>query len=239
LIDRKAPKEGPKFWAMPWTVDKEICGLAVDKKTGEIYQLDDPSDGYDVEFTVTGKGLQKKYEQVQIARKSSPLHDDDEKANEWLDYVAKNPIPECLVYFDDEYIEKQLSGGVRQDDKKGDKRGKGPDPDDEALKRKEQERPAGRPQIGRGGAKADAGKGTDTTGDELTWDEIHELDDDMIEEVVKEKELDENEFADCNNVEELQDKLAELLGVKAPKADKKADGKKLSLKERLAAMKNK
>src|SRR3990167_9112427 len=56
IIDRNAESEGPKMWAMPQTVDKEICAQAWDKETGEVYALDNPDEGYDVAFEVEGAG---------------------------------------------------------------------------------------------------------------------------------------------------------------------------------------
>lgn len=240
VIDRKAEKEGPKLWLMPWTVDRDICAIAVDKKTGEIYQLDDPEEGYDVSFRVDGEKLQTKYVGLQVARRASPLSDDGDQSQEWLEFIAKHPVPECFVLREYDYIEGLLQGGVKTADKK--------DEDEPKVKGKilaskkkqveekdeeedEDEKPKKKSKV--------KGEEEETESEDLTWEEIHELDEDQLEAMVAEKELDEEAFADCNGLEELQDKLAELLEVEAPEPEEKEEkkGKALSLKERLASMK--
>lgn len=105
LIDRDAEKEGVQFWAMPWTIDADINKLSVDRKTGETLNIDDPEDGYDIEFEKTGTGARTKYEAVAIARRSSPLGN-----RKWLDYAVENPIPDQLVYFEYDHIAKAFGG---------------------------------------------------------------------------------------------------------------------------------
>lgn len=106
LIDRDNEKEGVQFWAMPWTIDADLNKLAVDKRTGETLNIDDPEDGYDVEFEKTGKDRNTKYEAVKIARRSSPLG-----SRKWLDWAVDNPLPDQLVYFDYDHIAKAFGGG--------------------------------------------------------------------------------------------------------------------------------
>jgi len=106
LIDRDNEKEGVQFWAMPWTIDADLNKLAVDKRTGETLNIDDPEDGYDVEFEKTGKDRNTKYEAVKIARRSSPLG-----SNKWIDWAVDNPLPDQLVYFDYDHIAKAFGGG--------------------------------------------------------------------------------------------------------------------------------
>lgn len=106
LIDRDNEKEGVQFWAMPWTIDADLNKLAVDKRTGETLNIDDPEEGYDVEFEKTGKDRNTKYEAVKIARRSSPLG-----SRKWIDWAVENPLPDQLVYFDYDHIAKAFGGG--------------------------------------------------------------------------------------------------------------------------------
>lgn len=106
LVDRDDEKEGVQFWAMPWTIDADLNKLAVDKRTGETLNIDDPEDGYDVEFEKSGKDRNTKYEAVKIARRSSPLG-----SRKWLDWAIDNPLPDQLVYFDYDHIAKAFGGG--------------------------------------------------------------------------------------------------------------------------------
>lgn len=107
LIDRDVEKEGPLLWAAPWTIDRDICLLAVDKHTGEQLDVDDPSDGYDIEFSYTSPSGQTpgKYGAIAIARRSSELGKD-----EWLDFAQDHPLTDVLVYHDAEYIENKFAG---------------------------------------------------------------------------------------------------------------------------------
>ena len=106
LVDRDEEKEGVQFWAMPWTIDADLNKLAVDKRTGETLNIDDPEEGFDVEFEKTGKDRNTKYEAVKIARRSSPLG-----SRKWIEWAVDNPLPEQLLYFDYDHIAKAFGGG--------------------------------------------------------------------------------------------------------------------------------
>lgn len=139
LIDREKEEDGPKLWAMPFGLDKDIALRCKDKRTGEILNIDHPEEGYDVEFTKTGSGIKTKYEGLQISRRSCPLSDDDDKFDEWLEFIEENPLPSVLNYHDYDYIKKVFSAGGRppppsDDKKKGGSKGKSEDfPEPEEL----------------------------------------------------------------------------------------------------------
>lgn len=104
LIDRNKDDVGPLLWAMPWTVDRDICKISIDD-SGTIIQLDDPENGYDVLFTREGSMQKTKYTGIQVARRSTPLGKD-----EWLEFVVKNPLPSVLNFFDEEHIRAVFTG---------------------------------------------------------------------------------------------------------------------------------
>jgi len=114
LIDRDQEGKGPLIWNMPSTIDSDICGRSVDKKTGEIYAVDDPVNGYDVTFIREGQGQTTKYKSIEIARRSSPLSEDEGVAAKWLQYVCDNSIDEKLVYHDYDHVKNALSGIAAQ-----------------------------------------------------------------------------------------------------------------------------
>jgi hypothetical protein len=118
LIDRDDEDAGPQLWSMPWTIDRDFGSLSVDKRSGETLLLDDPENGYDAEFSRTGKGKNTKYIGVQVARRSTPLCDDEKQQDKWLQFITDNPLPETLNFFDAEYIAGVFGGGGRAD--KGD-----------------------------------------------------------------------------------------------------------------------
>lgn len=244
LIDRRAERDGPKMWLQPATFDKEVSAQAVDKKRHSVINLDDPEEGYDVSFTVEGSGLKKKYKAAKPDRSPSPLSNDEEVAQQWLEYVQENPVPDCLVYKTYEEIAAALEGGVRVGDKDKEedgerrgKRGNGRDEQDEGLKEvekrgrprlgkkrddeeeeEERAKPSGRPRVGKLGKKR-----LEPT--DLTWDEVHAMDEDELEELAKEHDIDEDDFEDCKDESDVADVICERLGIEEEKRPKKA-GKK-------------
>ena len=111
VIDREEEKEGVMAWAAPWTVDRDINTLIVDKHSGEVLAIDDPENGYDIDFSRTGKALTTKYIGMQIARRESDLGSD-----KWLQFAVDNPLPDQLQYFDYDYIAKIFGGQAGKKD---------------------------------------------------------------------------------------------------------------------------
>jgi len=114
LIDRDAEKEGVQIWAAPWTVDRDLNTLIVEPRSGEVLAIDDPENGYDVEFKRTGKGLTTKYLGLQVARRESDLGSDD-----WLQFAIDNPIPDQLDYYSYEHIANVFGGKTSKKDDDG------------------------------------------------------------------------------------------------------------------------
>ena len=105
IVDRKEPDKGAQIWMMPMTIDRELIALCQDSRTGEVLWLDDPENGYDIEFTRTGEGITTKYTGIRIARSPSPVNDPGA-----LDYIAAHPLPECVVMTDAATMAKTLEG---------------------------------------------------------------------------------------------------------------------------------
>lgn len=102
VIDRDEEKKGPQFWlAPPWQVAAKIAAKAVDEDTGESLNIDDPEEGYDIIVTRHKKSSKDQsfveYD-VDIARRSSPLG--GRNADDWLDFIQDNPIPDILEFKD-------------------------------------------------------------------------------------------------------------------------------------------
>jgi hypothetical protein len=117
VIDRLADAEAePMLWLMPATLDKSIMGLSSDPDTGEVLPLDSPDDGYDITFNKVGQGVSTRYEALQIQRRPSPLHADEKKANQWLDFIVEHPLPSVIHVYDYDRIKEGLqrlsAGGV-------------------------------------------------------------------------------------------------------------------------------
>jgi len=116
VIDRNDEKSGPKLWSMPLGVSQDISASSTVKGSGEALLIDHPEEGYDVYFDREGEKLKTKYKRIDVARESSPIHDDQKIQQRWLDYVEENLLPNILVFYDAEHIEKVLFGQGEQRD---------------------------------------------------------------------------------------------------------------------------
>jgi hypothetical protein len=114
VIDRNAEDEGPQLWPAAFTVDKDLASLSFDDDTKEVSYIDDPDNGRDFRFYKEGEGLKTKYPAAKMKLLAeSPLSDDPGLAEEWLEYVAANPLPDCLQFYDYEHIAQVFDGHAR------------------------------------------------------------------------------------------------------------------------------
>jgi hypothetical protein len=114
VIDRNDEDEGPQLWAAPFSVDKALASLSFDEDTKEVMYVDDPKEGNDIRFYKEGQGLKTDYppEKMRILQ-ASPIHSDKGQAQEWLDYIADNPLPECVQFYDYDHIATTFDGNAR------------------------------------------------------------------------------------------------------------------------------
>lgn len=144
VIDRDAEREGPQLWDISPTADKNISGLLIDR-LGRVVHMDDPDNGFDLEFMREGQRLNTRYSGYKISRDSSPLSDDPDKYDRWWDYAEDNPLDKVLIIHEREYLEKVFSGQAERMDKDLDK-----EPEDrrrrprERMSRDRDEEPKGR-----------------------------------------------------------------------------------------------
>lgn len=106
LVDRDNEKEGVLVWAMPKSFDTDLIAISQDKRTGEILQIDDPVNGFDINFDKTGTKDRTKYVGISVARRSSELGDDS-----WRDFAWDNPLPSILNFYSYDHMSKAFSGG--------------------------------------------------------------------------------------------------------------------------------
>lgn len=199
LIDRKEEKEGPMLWPMSWTIDRDICKLVVDKRSGEVLPIDHPEEGYDIEFERKGKGMRTEYLGIAVARRSSDLGDD-----RWLDYVADNPLPEVLQYFSYEHIAAKFAGQAKPEEGKDDRGGRGRDSKE---KDKESDDRGGR---GRDREERSSSRGRDREPEAPTWDSVHKMTwDEMVD--LSERETLKIDCDSARDEEDLADWICELL----------------------------
>lgn len=99
----------PKLWSMPSSVDKDILMFSVDAQTNEIYPVDDPFEGYDIELRVEGEGERTKYK-VAVAKRPSEVKNFEEQV--WPKISAEKSIPNLLIFQEYDYLKKVFSGKV-------------------------------------------------------------------------------------------------------------------------------
>lgn len=90
VVDKDHEERGPLVYPLPWTLDRDIASVSQDIRTGEVYLIDHPTEGYDVSFSRTGEKRNVKYVGVQIARKATSVNP------EHLEFVGKYPLPGIL-----------------------------------------------------------------------------------------------------------------------------------------------
>ena len=202
LVDRNAPREGVQAWAMPQGMDSDLMNLAIDKETGEVLSIDDPDEGYDVEFHKSGTGIKTKYEALSIARRSSPLGDD-----RWLQYAVDRPLPDQLVFFDYDHIAQAFGGGMSNKPSSRDR-----DRDDG--------RPSGRERVREDDAPA-RGRERESSRDrradpaEPTWDSVHQMTFAEMEDLIKDERLPINPD-ESKDDDDLADWICEELKLDKP-----------------------
>lgn len=220
IIDRNNEKDGPVVWSMPWTVDRDLCKLVVDKRTGELLPIDHPEKGYDVEFERKGKGDRTQYIGLAIARRESDLGN-----SRWLDQIQEHSIPDSLIFYEYDHIAKVFGGssGKRshnRDDDRDRGRGKGDDLDrdqDRQLRELEQRR-----------SKAE---------DRLSYEAVHEMKYDELCALIDEERLDINPD-DSKNDSELADWICEDLKLEKAREAKRHTADDAGAEDKMAAMRN-
>ena len=230
LIDRDNEKEGVQAWAMPWTVDRDIVKVSVDKSTGEVLPIDHPEDGYDVEFEKKGQGARTEYLGVAIARRSSALGKD-----EWLEYAVENPIPDQLQFYDYAHIAKAF--GAQGDHREKahadrDEAPRGRDRDDAPRSRDRidpDDKPAGGRDAGSGGrgrdeAEQPARGRSNRDEPALTWESIHSMTGAELDDLIDQEKLDINS-KEAKNDEDLADWICEDMKLEKAKVSSRSSGR--------------
>lgn len=214
VVDRDNEKEELELWSMPWSMDADITTLAVDKRTGEVLDIDNPEDGYDVEFTKTGKGIKTQYGGIAIARKSSDLGNE-----EVLEEAIEMPIPDTLVFLEYDDIDKIFNAGAglnEPDDEDDDDDDDGDDDRPKKKKKKGKKKAKKKPEL-------------------PTWNAVQEMDLDELEELIEDHDLDVSSDIDEDDEEEIEDlrnDVCEELDLEKPKKRKAKKKEKDKIRKR-------
>lgn len=111
MINRADRDETPTLWSMPAQVYKDINALCYSSRSGKAIFVDNPDAGYDIILRRTGTKINTKY-LPQVDREATAVTDDADKYKELEDWVQDNQIPDCLQFFDADYLERALSGEI-------------------------------------------------------------------------------------------------------------------------------
>lgn len=107
LLNRKAAREDratPLAWAISTNQDSEINKHAKDRTTGEVLEVDNPDEGYDIFFDKEGEKLLTRYRGWALDRRPSSV---PKSALEW---ITENPISEMLIWRTYEEIQAVMEG---------------------------------------------------------------------------------------------------------------------------------
>ena len=119
VLDRDADEaEKPRLWDNSRPEDSNIACLCINERTGDVLMIDHPDNGFDVSFKrKKGAGkLNIDYYGHQIDRHESPICESERTQDAILDYIEKHPVPECLQFYDYDYLKGVLSGTVAEKD---------------------------------------------------------------------------------------------------------------------------
>lgn len=122
LIDRFRQREtdiGPLVWQISTRTDTEILSQSLIKSSHMYLPIVHPLEGYDVEFTRVGEGIMTRYSGFRVARSPSPVSDNPDQMQRWMDYLDDHPLPEMLNFYPAEHIRRVWGGqspAQRQED---------------------------------------------------------------------------------------------------------------------------
>jgi hypothetical protein len=220
VIDRDNEDKGPLLWSAPWTLDQDIAKAAFDDDGG-VLALDHPGEGYDVSFSrdQQGKNVPPKYTGVKIARKPSPLFDDEEAIEKVLQFVTEHPVPSCVVEHDYETIATAFEG--RSDSKKDKEDAK---PSAKPAAKKPWGAPAAPAAPAAAPAKAFGKKKPEPepepeAGDEQelpSWEDVHAMSEEDLQLFAGEAGVSFPEEAEFDSLSEAADYVCGELGIEAP-----------------------
>lgn len=125
ILDRQEEEKGVQLWPMAYTIDRDIALQSNDDETNEVLFVDDPENGWDIQFSRDGEGQTTKYNAIKLFGKSGkPISRDVELQDEILEFIQENQLPDQIVIAEASHMEEVLEGGVStgdRDKKKGDR----------------------------------------------------------------------------------------------------------------------
>jgi len=110
IVNMKDTAIGPQLYSVSFRMDSDYIKLTRDRESGEIYQIDNPEEGYNVSFQREGTTqTATKYSGFQLARKASAIQE------EWLEYIMAHPVPTTLVQRSYDEVKALFEGNDKTD----------------------------------------------------------------------------------------------------------------------------
>lgn len=111
IVNMKDTAAGPMLWGIGFRMDSDFIKLTKDRESGEILQIDNPEEGYNVSFQREGTTVTNtRYSGFQTSKKPSAI------TEAWLQYALDHPLPSVLVHRDYDEIEALFKGAATEDE---------------------------------------------------------------------------------------------------------------------------
>jgi len=126
VMNMRDTAAGPMLWSIGFRMDSDFIKLTRDRESGELLQIDNPEEGYNVSFQREGTTqTTTRYSGFQTSRKPSAIEES------WLEYVVAHPVPTTFVHRTYEEVKALFEGA---DNKGEDEEEKKPVADEQPAK---------------------------------------------------------------------------------------------------------
>ncbi len=127
IIDRGNEKDGPIMFRMPFSMENDILKEVA---RADIKNIDDEFEGFDIIVSYNKEPGKRwgKWSKPTIVRNSSPISDDEEVMEDWLEFIMENPLNEIPIYHSYKVIEEAMQGNEEDEEEKEEPKEEKPTP---------------------------------------------------------------------------------------------------------------
>lgn len=135
VVDRDAEVQiPPQMYLMGWMMDRDITALTYNRRaaSNRVLYIDHPDEGYDIIIRRQGEKLLTRY-LPSIVPQPCPIFDDPDQQMQLMQFLEEHPIPDMLLYRDNAYLQRVMTGVQEQTDDELDQQDTSQDYDHEAA----------------------------------------------------------------------------------------------------------